>query len=81
MDAVYGSADKLKLADAADELLRGRNGAPLCHVTGRAQESSIDSVLEKGTKIRLTLNTDKVNVFNADGSANILTGVCNDCAN
>ena len=45
------------------------------------QESSIDSVLEKGTKIRLTLNTDKVNVFNADGSANILTGVRNDCAN
>lgn len=33
VDAVYGSADKLKLADAADELLRGRNGAPLCHVT------------------------------------------------
>ena len=45
------------------------------------QESSIDSILEKGTKIRLTLNTDKVNVFNADGSANILTGVRNDCAN
>lgn len=44
------------------------------------QESSIDSVIESGTKIKLTLNTDKVNVFNADGSANILTGVCNDCA-
>ena len=45
------------------------------------QESSIDSIIEPGTKIKLTLNTDKVNVFNADGSANILTGVQNDCVN
>ena len=45
------------------------------------QESSIDSVIEPGTKIKLTLNTEKVNIFTADGSANILTGVCNDCAN
>ena len=44
------------------------------------QESSIDSIIEPGTRIKLTLNTDKVNVFTADGSANILTGVCNDCA-
>ena len=43
------------------------------------QESSIDSIIEPGTQIKLTLNTDKVNVFTADGSANILTGVCNDC--
>ena len=45
------------------------------------QESSIDSIIEPGTKIRLTLNTEKVNIFTADGSANMLTGVCNDCAN
>lgn len=45
------------------------------------QESSIDSIIQPGTQIKLTLNTDKVNVFTADGSANILTGVCNDCAN
>ena len=43
------------------------------------QESSIDSTLQPGTKIKLTLNTSKVNIFTADGSANILTGVCNDC--
>ena len=43
------------------------------------QESSIDSTLQPGTKIRLTMNTSKVNIFTADGSANILTGVCNDC--
>ena len=36
------------------------------------QESSIDSIIEPGTQIKLTLNTDKVNVFTADGSANIL---------
>ena len=45
------------------------------------QESSIDSVIEPGTTIKLTLNTEKVNVFTADGSRNILTGVRNDCAN
>ena len=43
------------------------------------QESSIDSTIQPGTKIKLTMNTDKVNIFTADGSANILTGVCNDC--
>ena len=45
------------------------------------QESSIDSINEPGTRIRLTLNAEKVNVFTADGEANILTGVCNDCPN
>ena len=45
------------------------------------QESSIDSIIQPGTQIKLTLNTSKVNVFNADGSKNILTGVCNDCPN
>ena len=44
------------------------------------QESSIDSIIEPGTKIKLTINTDKVNLFTSDGSANILTGVKNDCA-
>ena len=44
------------------------------------QESSIDSIIEPGTKIKLTINTDKVNLFTADGSANILTGVKNDIA-
>ncbi|MBQ5797255.1 MAG: ABC transporter ATP-binding protein [Firmicutes bacterium] len=45
------------------------------------QESSIDSIIEPGTMIKLTLNTDKVNIFTADGSDNMLTGVQNDCAN
>ena len=44
------------------------------------QESSIDSIIEPGSEIKLTINTDKVNLFTADGEENILTGVCNDCA-
>ena len=44
------------------------------------QESSIDSVIEPGSEIKLKINTDKDNLFTADGEENILTGVCNDCA-
>ena len=43
------------------------------------QESSIDSIIEPGSEIKLKINTDKVNLFTADGEENILTGVCNDC--
>lgn len=43
------------------------------------QESSIDKIIEKGTKIRLTINTEKVNIFNSDGSENMLEGVNNEC--
>ncbi len=42
------------------------------------QESSIDSIIEPCSEIRLTINTQKVNLFTADGSANILSGVIND---
>ena len=42
------------------------------------QESSIDSIIEPGTRIKLRLNTEKINLFTADGSDNLLTGVCND---
>ena len=44
------------------------------------QESSIDSVIEPGSEIKMKINTDKVNLFTADGEENILTGVCNDFA-
>lgn len=44
------------------------------------QESSIDSIIEPGTEIKLTLNTGKLNLFTADGSENILKGVRNDIA-
>ena len=43
------------------------------------QESTIDSIIAPGTEISLTINTEKVNLFTADGSANLLKGVRNDC--
>ena len=43
------------------------------------QESTIDSTIAPGTEISLTLNTEKINLFTTDGSANILKGVRNDC--
>ena len=43
------------------------------------QESTIDSITEPGTEISLTINTEKANLFTADGEKNILTGVQNDC--
>ena len=43
------------------------------------QESTIDSIIEPGTEISLTINTEKANLFTADGEKNILTGVQNDC--
>ena len=43
------------------------------------QESSIDSIIEPGSEIKLRINTEKVNLFTADGEENLLTGVCNDC--
>ena len=43
------------------------------------QESTIDSVIAPSTEISLTINTEKVNLFTADGSRNILEGVRNDC--
>lgn len=43
------------------------------------QESTIDSVIAPGTEISLTINTEKANLFTADGSENLLTGVANDC--
>jgi iron(III) transport system ATP-binding protein len=42
------------------------------------QESTIDSIIAPGTEISLSVNTQKVNIFNTDGSANLLDGVVND---
>ena len=42
------------------------------------QESTIEETLRPGAKISLSLNTDKVNVFDANGEHNLLTGVVND---
>jgi iron(III) transport system ATP-binding protein len=42
------------------------------------QESTIDSIVAPGTEISLSINTQKANIFNADGSVNLLDGVVND---
>ena len=42
------------------------------------QESKIDSIIPKGTKVYLKVKQDKINVFTEDGSRNILEGVNND---
>ena len=42
------------------------------------QESSIDSMIEKGTDVHLLLKTEKLNLFNEDGSRSLMTGVVND---
>ena len=42
------------------------------------QESSIDKTIDPGTEIFLTLNTEKINIFDAEGNKNLLEGVNND---
>lgn len=42
------------------------------------QESKIDSIIPKGTKIYLGIKTEKINVFSEDGSKNLVSGVVND---
>lgn len=43
------------------------------------EESKLGQGYEKGTELSLTVNMTKANLFAADGSANILEGVRNDC--
>ncbi len=42
------------------------------------QESRIDSILEPGTKVRLTLNALKANAFDKDSSRSLMNGVHNE---
>ena len=42
------------------------------------QESSIDSIIEPGTQIRLSINTEKLNIFDKETEENLLQGVVND---
>lgn len=42
------------------------------------EESSISSIISNGTKVKLTLKQDKINVFTADGKTNLTKGVVND---
>ena len=42
------------------------------------QESQIDSIIEKGTEIRLGIKTEKINIFDVEGKHNLVEGVLND---
>ena len=42
------------------------------------EESSISSIIPNGTKVKLGLKLDKINVFTEDGSTNLTKGVVND---
>ncbi|MBQ6126385.1 MAG: ABC transporter ATP-binding protein [Erysipelotrichaceae bacterium] len=42
------------------------------------QESQIDSIIPKGSDVYLSVKTEKINVFNEDGSRNLIKGVVND---
>ncbi|MBQ6559780.1 MAG: ABC transporter ATP-binding protein [Erysipelotrichaceae bacterium] len=42
------------------------------------QESKIDSIIEKGTEIRLGVKTEKINIFDENGEHNLVEGVIND---
>lgn len=42
------------------------------------QESTIDSVLAKGSIVWLTVKKEKINIFKEDGSCNLLEGVHNE---
>jgi iron(III) transport system ATP-binding protein len=42
------------------------------------QESKIDSIIEKGSKIKLGVKTEKINIFDETGNYNLVEGVVND---
>ncbi len=44
------------------------------------QESRIGSIIEPGTRVHLTVNTEKINLFSAEGGESLMRGVENDAA-
>ena len=42
------------------------------------QESQIDSMIEKGTEISLSVKTENINIFDNEGNHNLVKGVVND---
>ena len=66
-----------------DAIFLGLNTHYFVHFTDGAtaeivQESKIDSIIEKGSKIRLGVKTEKINIFDETGSYNLVQGVVND---
>ena len=76
------SDDGLK-AVVYDAVFLGLNTHYFVHLTDNEkleiiQESQIDSMIEKGTEIRLKVKTEKINIFDKNGEHNLVTGVVND---
>ena len=80
---VCGADEQGMQAEVTDHIFLGLN----THYTVKVgegqeadiiQESSIDSIIPKGSTVSLKIKTDKINIFTADGSQNILTGVHDD---
>jgi iron(III) transport system ATP-binding protein len=42
------------------------------------KESTIDSIIEPGTKVTLRIKADKINIFDTNGQTNLVKGVLND---
>ncbi|MBR8822874.1 sn-glycerol-3-phosphate import ATP-binding protein UgpC [Fusobacterium necrophorum] len=66
-----------------DSIFLGLNTHYFVHLTTGEkleiiQESKIDNMIPKGSKIYLKVKKDKINLFTGDGSRNILEGVNND---
>lgn len=66
-----------------DSIFLGLNTHYLVHLMNGEkleiiQESKIDNIIPKGSKIYLKVKEDKINIFTEDGSRNILKGVRND---
>jgi len=82
---MHRESDKAIKATVDDCVFLGLNTHYFMHLENgkeveSIQESTIDSIIPRGTAISLALNVEKINLFTADGSANILQGVRNDCA-
>lgn len=66
-----------------DCIFLGQNTHYFMHLENKlevevVQESTIESTQPRGKKVFLSVDTEKVNVFTADGATNILKGVQND---
>ncbi len=77
-----GSAGGLK-ATVDDAVFLGLNTHYFVHFENGEkaeiiQESQIDSIIAKGTKISLSIKTEKINVFDESGNKNLVKGVIND---
>ncbi|MPM24503.1 Spermidine/putrescine import ATP-binding protein PotA [bioreactor metagenome] len=81
---VFNETDKTGIkAMIDDSIFLGLNTHYFVHLDSGEkaeiiQESRIDSNIQKGTEIYLTVKKEKINIFSADGKHNLVAGVKND---